>query len=674
MTRSATPKALLPLVLIPLALAMGACQAIEPLLPPPPEELDLWSDAAAGVSDPALARLCADTWEAQLRHDPFQATYLGDPRYDDAVPNTSLEGRGAWERTARALLDRLRGIEIAPLDEADRLTAVMLRQTLENEIAHARLGLEEWNVDPLEGPHVKILNVASVQPHVTLSERDRLVARWHGFGSYVRQAARNLENGLVAGKVAPRAAVTKSINQLESLLAISPLESPLLRIAAGGRWVELPAGGTVAAVAHEHLGDARRQDVLLRLNRHLLDPERAGLATWLVLPDENDPLTVEERGEFLYEVVQAVEDDIYPALTTYHTVLQEKVLPRARDDGRPGLRFLPGGTALYRTLIHESTSLPMDECDPKAIHDYGLAEVRRIRAEIADLGGRVLGTTDVAAIQERLRGDPALHFRTGDEVLAKAREALGRARAAQRKAFGVLPATPCEVVPIPDYEAPDSTVAYYREPAFDGSRPGRYFVNTYAPETRTRYEAEVLAFHEAIPGHHTQIAIAQEREDLPRFRRHTGCTAFVEGWALYSERLADEMGLYSGDMDRLGMLSFDAWRASRLVVDTGIHALGWSREQAIEYLSENTLLASNNVENEVDRYIAWPGQALAYKIGQREILALRERAEASLRGSFRLPEFHDRVLANGALTLECLRTVIGTWAGGARSIEASSNR
>jgi uncharacterized protein (DUF885 family) len=396
--------------------------------------------------------------------------------------------------------------------------------------------------------------------------------------------------------------------------------------------------------------------------------------THLILPSAGDPLTIEERGAFLYEVLRAVELEIYPALARYREILEQRILPSARDDDRPGLKYVDGGEALYRKRIHLFTSLPPAECDPKAIHEYGLEEVRRIRLEIAQLGGKVLGTRDVAAIQARLRGDPELHFRTREEVAAKASEALARARARMGAAFGIVPLAPCEVVPIPSYEEANTTIAYYREPAPDGSRPGRYYVNTSEPETRPRYEAEVLAFHEALPGHHLQIAIAQEREGLPRFRRHLGCTAFVEGWALYTERLCDELGLYSGDLDRLGMLSFDAWRAARLVVDTGLHALGWSRAEAIEYLFDNTLLAANNVETEVDRYIAWPGQALAYKLGQREILALREEARQALGASFESTAFHDRVLENGAVTLSALRGVVHRWLGRGAVIEAGARR
>jgi uncharacterized protein (DUF885 family) len=270
------------------------------------------------------------------------------------------------------------------------------------------------------------------------------------------------------------------------------------------------------------------------------------------------------------------------------------------------------------------------------------------------IGARLFQTDDFAAIQRRLRSDPALFFKTRDEVEGKAKEALARATEAFPRWFGRVPRTPCLVKRIEPYEEVDNTIAYYLPPATDGTRPGTYYINTYAPETRPRYEAEALAFHEAVPGHHSQIAIAQELSGIPEFRRHAGVTAYVEGWALYTERLADEMGLYSGDLDRLGMLSFSAWRASRLVVDTGIHAKGWSREQAVRYMMDNTILAENNVVVEVDRYINWPGQALAYKLGEREILRLRAEAERRLGKGFDIKRFHDAVLEHGAVSLPVL--------------------
>jgi len=642
-----------------LLLAPLGCHHI---VPPPPQELDLWSDASAGVSNERLAQLCSEYWERSLVHDPFRATMLGDPRYNGNVPFISRNSRNQYQGELKELRRKVTALPVSELGPDDRLTQELLIQELDKGIAHTDLNLEEWNVDPLEGPHIQILMLADVQPHATPRERRQLVRRWEEFPSYIRQTGVNLTYG--SGRTATRMAMLKVISQCENILAVNPMDSPLVTIATGGgRWVNLPANGNVAELAHRELGDARLQRDLRLVNLHLQDGERLVLGTRVLIQAEDDPLTPEERGLFLYDVLTAVEDGIYPAVAGYKDLLKNELLPRARADEKPGLKYVQGGLATYETLIHEQTSLPLDECDPQAIHDFGLAEVARIRAEISALGEQVFGTSDVSVIQEKLRNDPALHFTTREEVEAKAVESMFRAQARMGQFFGLLPTAACEVVRISPYEEKDTTIAYYREPAADGSRPGQYFINTYAPETRPRYEAEVLAYHESIPGHHLQLAIAQELEDLPLFRRFGGSTAYVEGWALYTERLSDEMGLYSGDLDRLGVLSFDAWRACRLVVDTGLHAFGWSRQQAIDYMMANTLLARNNVENEVDRYIAWPGQALAYKIGQREFLSLRDQARAELGPAFSYPEFHDVVLENGAVTLECLRALVGRWLG-----------
>jgi uncharacterized protein (DUF885 family) len=336
-------------------------------------------------------------------------------------------------------------------------------------------------------------------------------------------------------------------------------------------------------------------------------------------------------------------------------VLADEVLPVARPDEKPGLVHVTGGMEAYDLLIRYHTSLALTAED---LHRTGLREVERIDAEFADLGARLLGTGGVGEALARLRDDPSLHFGTREEIREVAERSLDRAREALPPWFGILPQAPCVVVPMGPHEEEHGTIAYYRQPAPDGSRPGQYYVNLSAPETRPRYEAEALAFHESIPGHHLQIAIGQELGGLPEFRRHLGPTAFFEGWGLYTERLAGEMGLYSGDMDRFGILSFDAWRACRLVVDTGMHALGWSRDRAIAFMREHTALGANNVANEIDRYIVWPGQALAYKTGQLELLRLREEAAAAIGPAFDIRAFHDAVLGNGAIPLETLRDVV----------------
>jgi uncharacterized protein (DUF885 family) len=303
---------------------------------------------------------------------------------------------------------------------------------------------------------------------------------------------------------------------------------------------------------------------------------------------------------------------------------------------------------------------------PAELHALGLREIARTDAELAALGERVLGAPALAGTIAKLRGDPALYFRSREELLDAAQRALDRAKAALARYFAAVPKADCVMREIPAYEAPYATIAYYRQPHYDGSKPGEYFVNTYRPETRPRFELEALTWHESIPGHHLQIALAQELGAMPAFRKLDGSTAFVEGWALYTERLAEEMGLYTADLDRLGKLSYDAWRASRLVVDTGLHALGWSRAQAEAFMREHTALTEVNISNEVDRYIGWPGQALAYKVGQLEIGKLRAEAEAALGRAFDLRAFHAVVLGAGAVTLPVLGARVRAWIAGVR--------
>jgi uncharacterized protein (DUF885 family) len=304
------------------------------------------------------------------------------------------------------------------------------------------------------------------------------------------------------------------------------------------------------------------------------------------------------------------------------------------------------------------------DVDAEALHRVGLDEIARIDAELAELAARTIGAATLEAALARLRTDPALCFATRDEVYEKAAASLARATEAIPAWFGRLPQARCEVVRMGPHEEAHSTIGYYRQPAADGSRPGQYFINTSEPGTRPRYEAEALAYHESTPGHHLQTAIGQELPHLPEFRRHLGPTAYFEGWGLYTERLADEMGLYTGDLDRIGVLSFDAWRAARLVVDTGMHAMGWPREQAVRFMLEHTALAPNNIANEVDRYIVLPGQALGYKVGQLEILRLRAEAQARLGAAFDIRTFHDVVLGGGALALPTLRGVVEAWTTG----------
>lgn len=372
---------------------------------------------------------------------------------------------------------------------------------------------------------------------------------------------------------------------------------------------------------------------------------------------ENDPWPAGERARLHAELRGIATTKLAPAFGRLRDFLRGRLLPRGRTE-KEGLSGLADGEACYRASIQVHVGLPMT---PAELHTLGLAEIARSDAEIARLGKQLFGTPDLASTIAHLRTERSLYFASRDEILAAAQAQLDRAKAAIPRFFSTLPKSDCVMREIPAHEAPYTTIAYYRQPHYDGSKPGEYFVNTYKPETRPRFELEALTWHESIPGHHLQIAIAQELGAVPAFRKLDGSTAYVEGWALYTERLAEEMGLYSADLDRLGKLSYDAWRGSRLVVDTGLHAMGWTRAQAEAFMREHTALTEVNISNEVDRYIGWPGQALAYKVGQLHILGLRAKAKKLMGDRFDLKGFHAAVLGVGAVTLPVLDSVIDSW-------------
>ena len=476
----------------------------------------------------------------------------------------------------------------------DPVTHAALREALNTDRAFLDADLGAFSVDPMDGPQVGLLDISSYQPAGSSEEADALLARWRTMPPYLDLAADRLREGAAKGRIGVATLCTKVAEQLDELLARPDAGWPLA-----------------------------------------------------------EPAT--SRPEMREALLKVIGEEIRPAFERYRSTVVEEIAPRARPDDRPGLSHIPGGAETYARLARAHTSV---ETTPDELHALGVEEIRRIDAEFVELGARLLGTDGLDATLKALREDPALYFTTREEIAAVAKASLERANGAVGEWFGLLPRTPCEVVIMPAHEEKHSTIAYYREPAGDGSRPGQFYINTYAPETRPRYEAETLAFHESVPGHHLQIALAQELEHLPDFRRFWGSTAYIEGWALYTERLSEEMGLLSSELARFGVLSFDAWRASRLVVDTGIHALGWTRQAAIDYLAGHTALGLNNIGNEVDRYIAWPGQALAYKVGQLELLGLRAEAQARQADRFDIRRFHDAVLGEGALPLPVLRQAV----------------
>ena len=547
-----------------------------------------------------LRSLAEEYWQARMVNDPLYATSLGDRRYDDRLADITPNGIEHVRSQYHSLMARTEKIPEGELTASERITRFALMTDLHEQVEYLSCDLEEWNVDPLAGPQVEFFNVESYQPVRTFAEARAMVRRWNNMGPYLRNHIANLRRGRASRKVAVSICVEKALDEVEDALR-KPYDE----------WTLL----CPLSVSHED---------------------------WLE----------DERREFEEGIKNAVRETVRPAFETYLNFLRSEILPHARPVYRPGVLHVPDGAECYRRLVRIHTSL---ETTPEQLHDVGVREVLRINREMEALGTKLFGIGNRSELLHRLRSDPSLYFKSRDEVEEKARSALARANAAISKWFGRLPTVKCEVVRMGEHEEKNSTIAYYRPPPADGSRPGRYYINTSAPDTKPRYEAEVLAYHESVPGHHLQLAIAQEIAGLPEFRKFSGVTAFVEGWGLYAERLADEMGLYSSDLDRIGVLSFDAWRACRLVVDTGMHSKGWTRQEAIEFMLENTALAKNNVINEVDRYISWPGQALAYKVGQLEMLRLREKSRGRLGNQFDIRQFHDSLLSNGAVPLDLLQ-------------------
>jgi uncharacterized protein (DUF885 family) len=577
------------------------------------EPSPLAADAVAGVTDPTLRQVVADHWEHTMRWSPTWATTIGDHRFDDKLAPQDAASIEAANTERDALLARLVALDTGHLNEADAATDTLLRSTLEAEHGvWLACKFHEWNVDSANASLFGELAYL-VQSHIVKQPRDaaNLVTRLGQGGKEIDDTIANLRLGLADGRVASGEKLRRAIEQLDRELA-RPIDD----------W----------AMVHPR---------------------------WAV-PAGKDDWPAGERDKQLRALHDVVAATVQPAFTRFRDFLRETLLPKARGE-QEGLVSLPGGDDCYRASILYHVGLPKA---PAELHELGMAEIARTDRELAALGVSALGAPDLASTITRLRTDPALYFKTREELLETAQKLLDRAKAAIPKFFSVLPKTDCVTVEMPAYEAPYSTLAYYREPHYDGSKPGEYVVNTYKPETRARYELEALTWHESIPGHHLQIALAQELgAKLPMFRKLQGSTAFIEGWALYAERLADEMGLYSSDVERLGKVSYDAWRNARLVVDTGIHAMGWTRAQAEQFMHDHTALTDVNIKNEVDRYIGWPGQALGYKLGQLEILKLRKEAQDRMGKKFDLKAFHAVVLGAGAVTLPVLGDRVHAWIG-----------
>ena len=557
----------------------------------------------AWAQDGGLQPILDDHWAMVLAESPTFATSLGVREHDTALSDPSLAAYEAGIAARRALLERLAALDEDALSEDDRLNRDLLTLDLEGEVEASRHGGRYMLVTNRGGPHLSLTGLPERLPFRSEADYASYVARLGAMPAYMDAATERLRAGLDAGWVQPCAPMTGYEDSISVHIVADPDASVFM-----DPFEDRPAGVGEAAFAR-----------------------------------------------FEEEARARVADEVIPALDDFLAFYETEYAPACRDE--VGTSSMPGGADYYAHRVRLFTTVA--DATPDSVHETGLAEVARIRAEMEAIAEEE-GFDGLDAFQDHLRTDPRFYPKTGEERMAAASTIAKRMDGQLVNLFTVLPRMPYDIRPIPDDIAEKTTTAYYSRPAGDGSRAGTYWLNLTKLDTRPLYELEALTLHEAVPGHHFQIALAQEL-DLPDFRRYGGFTAFVEGWGLYSERLGAEVGFYATPYTKFGQLSYEMWRACRLVVDTGMHAKGWTRQQAIDFMLANSGLSENNVTTEVDRYITWPGQALAYKTGELKIRELRARAEDALGAAFDVRTFHDAVLELGAVPLSVLEDHIDAW-------------
>jgi uncharacterized protein (DUF885 family) len=551
---------------------------------------------AASDDDTTLRRFFDEEWEWDLRESPENATLLGDRRYDDRWSDLSPEAIARRQQRLKERRQRLLAFDTKRLSEASRLSLELYLVQLESSLALAKFPIERLAVTPRNGPHQDMPTLAVVPRFTTPKQLKDWNARLRAVPRYVDQTIALLEQGRKSGWVSPREIMRGEPAHIRAVIAATPDLSVFMTPFKNAQGV--PAADLKA------LGD-------------------------------------EARG-----LIKGTVDPAFEKLAAY---VDKTYSPATRAD--VGVWSLPDGAAYYQATIREHTTT---NHTAEELHQLGLGEVARIRTAMEKVirGTGFAGTR--AAWNDMLRSDPRFYYKDPAALLSGYRDIAKRIDGGLPKLFGRLPRLPYGVEQTPAFEAPTSTTAYYREGSQDEGRAGAFVANTYKLEMRPRWEMEALTLHEAVPGHHLQISLGQELTDLPKFRRESGFTAFIEGWGLYAESLGPQLGLYNDPYSKYGQLTYEMWRAIRLVVDTGMHAKHWTRQQAIDYFVENTAKTRHDIEVEVDRYIVWPGQALAYKTGELEIKRLRAYAERTLGAKFDIRNFHDAVLAAGAVPLDVL--------------------
>ena len=545
----------------------------------------------------ALHQLFEDEWEKGLKEHPESATYQGDDRYNDRLTDLSIDAIEKRHEDSDDLLKKLNKIPREQLSEPDKLNFDLYRKKLTRRLEGFQYKGYLMPIDQMGGVQINSPNLVNITPFRNQTDFDNYLKRLEAVPVYVDQIIELMEKGLDEGFIQPKIILRSVPEQIKAQYNLEVEDSPFFK------------------------------------------PFKEKLTA---LPDSL-------HETYVLWVKEAVGNHIFGSFTKLDEFFSEEYLPSARED--VGAMHFPNGEAYYAFQIENYTTTKKSA---EEIHRIGLNEVLRIRNEMDEVIAESGFQGGFKQFVEYLRTNPDFYYSTAEELLEGYQAICKKADPELVKLFGVLPRMPYGVKPIPDYQAPASPTAYYYSGSKEGTRPGYFWANTYKIETRPKYEMEALSLHEAVPGHHLQISLAQELENVPEFRKHGGFTAFTEGWGLYSEKLGEEMGFYQDPYSKFGQLTYEMWRACRLVVDTGMHAFGWPREKAIKFMLDNTAKTENDVTVEIDRYIAWPGQALAYKIGELKIRELRQKAEDALGEQFNIRDFHDIVLGNGSIPLDLL--------------------
>jgi uncharacterized protein (DUF885 family) len=586
-------------------LVLAGCLSVAPVTASGQKPLTAVEPATMPVAarSKALATLLDAIWQDRLKHSPEFASSIGDKRYNDQLTDYSVKEVNAALGRGSEYIQRLSEIDTTGLLEQERLSADLMLRSLIEEQEGAKFKAWEMPVNQFNGIHTDLARLPGLLQFDSVKDYDDYIARLKKVPTAFSQIMTNMDLGADEGRVPPRYLMEKVLVQTQTLADLKPEDSPF------------------------------------------------------ALPLKTFPKSVSaaDQKRISTEMLQAISTDVLPSYKRFAGFLKAEYIPKARKD--PGIWAIPGGDAYYAYRIRQSTTLNKSA---EEIHQIGLDAVKRDEAEMLAIV-KSLGFADIKSFSAALKANPKEHPASADALVDAYKGYIAEIKPKLPELFGRLPKAPLEVVRVPAYMEKDQSAAYYDGGTPDGSRPGRVSVNTYNFADRSLAPVEAVAYHEGLPGHHLQISIAQELTGLPEFRKFQDYTAFTEGWGMYSERLGKDVGFYKDPYSDYGRLENDMWRAIRLVVDTGVHSKHWTRQQMVDYFHEHSAIDETNVQSEVDRYVAWPGQALGYKMGQLKILELRDKAKTALGPKFDIKAFHDEVLDSGALPMDVLEQRVDAW-------------